>query len=111
MITATESSPNVSAVRYWESGRPVMRRTMWSSPGPMSAVRSTYTSGPIVTRNPARLDRLRVVVFPVINGATGREHFYTGWPDVVLETVDHRTFDGRLQMMEYVPTVLDGPPA
>ena len=57
------------------------------------------------------VDRLRVVVFPVINGASGREHFYTGWPDVALETVDHRTFDGRLQMMEYVPTVLDGPPA
>ena len=56
------------------------------------------------------VDRLRVVVFPVINGATGREHFYTGWPDVVLETVDHRTFDGRLQMMEFVPRVVDGPP-
>jgi dihydrofolate reductase len=56
------------------------------------------------------VDRLRVVVFPVVNGATGREHFYTGWPDVVLETVDHRTFDGRLQMMEFVPRVVDGPP-
>lgn len=56
------------------------------------------------------VDRLRVVVFPVINGATGREHFYTGWPDVVLETVDHRTFDGRLQMMEFVPRVVDRPP-
>jgi dihydrofolate reductase len=55
-------------------------------------------------------DRLRVVVFPVVNGASGREHFYTGWPDVTLETVDHRTFDGRLQMMEFVPTVLEGPP-
>ena len=44
------------------------------------------------------------------NGASGREHFYTGWPDVALETVDHRTFDGRLQMMEFVPRVLDGPP-
>jgi dihydrofolate reductase len=57
------------------------------------------------------VDRFRVVVFPVINGASGREHFYTGWPDVALETVDHRTFDGRLQMMEFVPKVLDGPPA
>jgi len=24
--------------------------------------------------------------------------------------VDKRTFDGRLQLLEYVPTVLDGPP-
>jgi hypothetical protein len=46
----------------------------------------------------------------VVNGASGREHFYAGWPDVSLETVDHRTFDGRLQMMEFVPRVLDGPP-
>ncbi len=30
--------------------------------------------------------------------------------DVALELVDKRTFDGRLQLLEYVPTVLDGPP-
>jgi hypothetical protein len=30
--------------------------------------------------------------------------------DVALEAVDHRTFDGRLQMMEFVPKVRDGPP-
>jgi dihydrofolate reductase len=53
------------------------------------------------------VDRFRVVVFPVVTGASGREHFYTGWPDVALETVDHRTFDGRLQMMEFVPTVVN----
>jgi len=57
------------------------------------------------------VDRFRVVVFPVVNGATGQDPFYAGWPDVELETVDHRTFDGRLQMMEYVPRVLDSPPA
>ncbi|WP_456695560.1 dihydrofolate reductase family protein [Aeromicrobium sp. P5_D10] len=56
------------------------------------------------------VDRLRVVVFPVVNGASGQDPFYAGWPDVALETVEHRTFDGRLQMMEFVPTVLDGPP-
>ncbi len=55
------------------------------------------------------VDRFRVVVFPVVNGASGRERFYDGWPDVALHTVDHRTFDGRLQMTEYVPEVLDGP--
>ncbi|MEZ0580293.1 dihydrofolate reductase family protein [Nocardioides sp. MH1] len=56
------------------------------------------------------VDRFRVVVFPVVTGASGREHFYTGWPDIALETIDHRTFDGRLQLMEFVPTVLDRPP-
>jgi len=46
----------------------------------------------------------------VVNGATGHDRIYDGWPDVALEMVDHRTFDGRLQLLEYVPTVLDGPP-
>mgnify|MGYP001177952116 CR=1 FL=1 len=55
------------------------------------------------------VDRYRVVVFPVVNGATGHDRIYDGWPDVALEMVDHRTFDGRLQLLEYVPTVLDGP--
>ena len=56
------------------------------------------------------VDRYRVVVFPVITGATGRDRIFDGYPDVALELVDHRTFDGRLQLLEYVPTVLDGPP-
>ena len=57
------------------------------------------------------VDRYRVVVFPVITGVTGRERIYDGYPDLALELVDHRTFDGRLQLLEYVPTVLSGPPA
>jgi dihydrofolate reductase len=59
----------------------------------------------------ARLvDRLRVVVFPVITGATGNDRIFDGYPDVALELVDSRMFDGRLQLLEYVPTVLEGPP-
>ena len=56
------------------------------------------------------VDRFRVVVFPVITGATGKERIFDGYPDVALELVDHRTFDGRLQLLEYEPSVLDGPP-
>jgi dihydrofolate reductase len=56
------------------------------------------------------VDRYRVVVFPVITGATGRDRIFDGYPDVALELVDHRTFDRRLQLLEYVPRVLDGPP-
>ena len=56
------------------------------------------------------VDRFRLVVFPVITGATGRERVYDGYPDVALELVESRTFDGRLQLLDYVPTVLDGPP-
>ena len=56
------------------------------------------------------VDRFRLVVFPVITGRTGRERIYDGYPDVSLEMVDSRTFDGRLQLLEYIPTVLDAPP-
>ena len=59
----------------------------------------------------ARLvDRFRVVMFPVITGATGQERIYDGYPDVALEMTDHRTFDGRIQLVEYKPQVLDHPP-
>ena len=56
------------------------------------------------------VDRFRVVVFPVITGSTGRDRIYDGYPDVSLDLVGNRTFDGRLQLLEYVPTVLAGPP-
>jgi dihydrofolate reductase len=56
------------------------------------------------------VDRFRVVVFPVITGSSGRDRIYDGYPDVALDMVASRTFDGRIQVLEYVPTVLAGPP-
>jgi dihydrofolate reductase len=56
------------------------------------------------------VDRFRVVVFPVITGSTGHDRIYDGYPDVALELVSTRLFDDRLQLLEYVPTVLAGPP-
>jgi len=56
------------------------------------------------------IDRFRVVMFPVITGATGAERIYDGYPDVALEMTDHRTFDGRIQLVEYRPRVLEHPP-
>lgn len=73
-----------------------------STLGSLSLCRSLLTAGLV--------DRFRLVVFPVITGRTGRERIYDGYPDVALEMVDSRTFDGRLQLLEYVPTVLSGPP-
>lgn len=55
------------------------------------------------------VDRFRVVVFPFITGSTGRERIYDGYPDVSLELVNQRTFDRKLQLLEYVPTVLAEP--
>jgi len=73
-----------------------------STLGSLSLCRSLLTAGLV--------DRFRLVVFPVITGRTGRERIYDGYPDVSLEMVGIRTFDGRLQLLEYVPTVLSGPP-
>jgi dihydrofolate reductase len=56
------------------------------------------------------VDRFRVVMFPVITGVTGRERIYDGYPDVGLDMIASRTFDGRIQLVEYVPRLLDGPP-
>jgi dihydrofolate reductase len=56
------------------------------------------------------VDRFRVVMFPVITGATGAERIYDGYPDVALDMIASRTFDDRIQLVEYRPRVLDGPP-
>ena len=56
------------------------------------------------------VDRFRVVVFPVITGSSGRERIYDGYPDVALDMIGSRTFDDRIQLLEYVPTILAGPP-
>ena len=70
--------------------------------GSLSLCRSLLEAGVV--------DRFRVVVFPVITGATGKDRIFDGYPDIALDLVERRTFDGRLQLLEYVPTVLDGPP-
>ena len=48
-----------------------------------------------------------VVVFPVITGSSGRERIYDGYPDVALDMIGSRTFDGRIQLLEYVPVSLE----
>ena len=56
------------------------------------------------------VDRFRVVVFPVVTGSSGRERIYDGYPDVALDMISSRTFDGCIQLLEYVPTILAGRP-
>jgi dihydrofolate reductase len=60
--------------------------------------------------NAGLVDRFRVVVFPVITGRTGSDRIYDGYPDVALDMINSQTFDGRIQLLEYVPTVLAAPP-
>jgi hypothetical protein len=46
----------------------------------------------------------------VITGSSGRERIYDKYPDVSLKLVDSQTLDDRLQVLEYIPTVLIEPP-
>ena len=96
--TRLVSRDPVEAVRELKEGGTESMRTM----GSLTVCRSLLAAGLV--------DRFRVVVFPVITGSTGRERIYDGYPDVALELVGNRTFDDRLQLLEYVPTVLDGSP-
>ncbi|HET7388131.1 MAG TPA: dihydrofolate reductase family protein [Nocardioidaceae bacterium] len=50
------------------------------------------------------------IVFPVITGRTGQDRIYDDYPDVSLDMISSRTFDGRIQLLEYVPKVLAGAP-
>jgi dihydrofolate reductase len=76
--------------------------TNMSTLGSLTLCRSLLEAGLV--------DVFRVGVFPVITGKTGRERIYDGYPDVMLDLVSSRTFDNRIQLLEYVPRVLDGPP-
>lgn len=96
--TQLVSGDAVEAVRAMKRDGTTPLRTL----GSVSLCRSLLMAGLV--------DRFRVVLFPVITGATGQDRIYDGYPDVALELVEHRLFDGRLQLLEYVPTVLAGPP-
>ena len=88
----------VDAVRAMKDEASKSMRTI----GSLTLCRSLLRAGLV--------DRFRVVVFPVITGSSGRERIYDGYPDVALDMVRSRTFDGRIQLLEYIPTILSGPP-
>lgn len=88
----------IAGVRALKESEGLPLRTM----GSVSLCRSLLNAGLV--------DRFRVVVFPVVTGKTGQDQIYDQWPDVMLDLVQSRTFDGGLQLLDYVPRVLDGPP-
>ena len=92
------SGEAVDAVRKLRAEGAESMRTL----GSLTLCRSLLAAGLV--------DRFRLVVFPVITGSTGHDRVYDGYPDVALELVSSRLFDGRLQLLEYAPTVLTGPP-
>jgi dihydrofolate reductase len=87
-------SDPVEAVREMKERGSTSMRTL----GSLTLARSLLKAGLV--------DRFRVVIFPVITGSTGRERIYDGYPDVALDMINSRKFDGRLQLVEYVPRVL-----
>ena len=92
------SEDAVEAVREMKREGKSSMRTL----GSLTLCRSLLQAGLV--------DRFRVVVFPVITGSTGTDRIYDGYPDVALDMVSSRTFDGRIQLLEYAPRVLAGPP-
>jgi len=90
------------AVEYVRARKDDASANSMRTMGSLSLCRSLLKAGLV--------DRFRIVVFPVITGSSGRERIYDGYPDIALALITSRTFDGRTQLLEYVPTVLTGPP-
>ena len=51
------------------------------------------------------VDLLQIVVFPVVTGVSGLKPIFAGWPDLDLDLVESRSFDGRMQLVQYAPTL------
>lgn len=51
------------------------------------------------------VDYLQVTVFPVVTAQSGLEPLFANGPDLDLELVESRTFDGRTQLLRYVPSL------
>jgi dihydrofolate reductase len=100
------------------SGPPSWANTQLVAGDPVEAVRamkakasrSMRTIGSLTLcrslLNGGLVDRFRVVIFPVITGSSGRERIYDGYPDIALDMVTSRTFDRRIQLLEYLPRLL-----
>ena len=78
-----------------ESGRPLR------SHGSISMNRALLAAGLV--------DRLEILVFPVITGASGSDPILADLPDIDLELIESRLLDGQIQQLAYVPTVLSKP--
>jgi dihydrofolate reductase len=89
----------VDEVRRMKAGSGVPLRTM----GSLSLARQLLRAGLV--------DRLRLMIFPLIAGTAGRDAFFADMASADLELVDHRTLDGRVLLVEYRPTGKDIPRA
>lgn len=69
--------------------------------GSLSIVRQLIEAGLV--------DRLRLMIFPLLAGASGREAAFEGAASADLQPVRHQLLDGRVLLVEYVPTGKDIP--
>jgi dihydrofolate reductase len=83
----------VTALRKMKGDRSAPMRTM----GSISLNKTLLREGLV--------DRLQLVLFPVVTGQTGLAPIFADWPDLDLELITSRTFDRRMQLLSYVPTL------
>jgi dihydrofolate reductase len=87
----------VDEVRALKRDAEVPLRTM----GSLSVARQLVDAGLV--------DRLRLMIFPLLAGPPGREAPFQDIASADLELVDHRALDGRVLLVEYRPTGKDIP--
>jgi dihydrofolate reductase len=88
-----------SMLRAMKAGNEVPLRTI----GSLSPARQLDGAGLV--------DRLRLMILPLIAGPSGREAAFEGMASADLELADHRVLDGRVLLVEYRPTGKDIPRA
>lgn len=93
------SGPLEDEVRTMKDSAEVPLRTM----GSLSVARQLVDAGLV--------DRLRLMIFPLIAGPAGREAAFQDIVSADLELVDHQSLDGRVLLVEYRPTGKDIPRA
>jgi dihydrofolate reductase len=89
----------VEEVTALKAGSEVPIRTM----GSLSVARQLLGAGLV--------DRLRLMMFPLVAGPSGREAAFEGVGSTDLGLAEHRVLDGRVLLVEYRPTGKDIPRA
>jgi dihydrofolate reductase len=82
----------VESVRSLKEAGAVPLRTM----GSLSVVKQLFNAGLV--------DRLRLMVFPLLVGPGGRESAFEAVADADLSLLAHRVLDNRILLSEYAPT-------
>lgn len=97
--TRIASGDLVEEIRAMKAGSELPLRT-WGS---LSLARQLVDAGLV--------DRLRLMIFPLLAGPSGRDPALAGIASADLELVRQRALDGRLLLVEYRPTGKDIPRA